>query len=270
LSSQAVDHGTLAARSRRWGAWQVAQRRFSSQVPFLHIYLLTAFGNPLIYLGAMGIGLGSLVKGDVAGVPYLAFVAPALVVSTIGASGAGWGMWAILAGFKWEKYYFAASATSVAPPQIAEGEAIAVGLMLLGQGVAFWALGVPFGAWRSATSLLIIPIAVLAGVAFLTPLMAYSATLDDEGLRFNVIQRLVVMPMFLFAGTFFPLESMPAYLRWIGWLSPMWHGTQLARIAGFGMAYPPIGVVGHLAFLVACALGGLAVARRTFHARLTR
>ena len=270
MTSAAVDHGTLAARSRRWGAWQVAERRFRSQVPFLHTYLLTALGNPLMYLVAMGIGLGSLVRGEVAGVPYLVFVAPGLVVSTIGAAGAGWGMWAILAGFKWEKYYLAASATSVAPRQVAEGETLAVGLMLLGQSVAFWAIGVPFGAWRGPGSLLIIPIATLVGLAFLTPIMAFSATVDDEGTRFNVLQRLVVMPMFLFAGTFFPLESMPVYLRWIGWCSPMWHGTQLARVAGFGLPYPVAGVLGHLAFLLACAVGGLAVARRNFHVRLTR
>jgi lipooligosaccharide transport system permease protein len=111
---------------------------------------------------------------------------------------------------------------------------------------------------------------VLAGLAMFTPLMAYSATLQEEGLQFNFVNRLIVMPMFLFAGTFFPLESMPVFLRWIGWLSPMCHGTQLARVASFGLPVPGWLVAVHLVVLVGLTVGGLAVAHRTFARRLVR
>ena len=265
-----VDHAALGASSLRWGAWRVAERRFRAEVPFLHIFALTALGNPVLYLAAMGIGLGSLVRADVAGVPYLTFVAPALLVSTVCTTGAGWGTWPVMSGFKWEKYYLAASATCVTPRQIADGETIAVAVRLLLQGAAFWALGLPFGAWSGPGSLLVVAVAALAGLAFFAPLMAYAATLQDEGIQFNLIQRLIVMPMFLFAGTFFPLESMPVYLRWIGWASPMWHGTQVARVASFGLPSAPAAVAGHLAVLAAFAAVGLARARRTFARRLTR
>ena len=270
LPLRGVDGVALAAHSRSRGALRVAERRYRAEIPFLHTFLLTALGNPLAYLAAMGLGLGSLVRADVGGVPYLTFVAPALLVSTVVTTAAGWGTWPIMSGFKWEKNYLAAAATPVTPQQLAEGETIAIGVRLLGQGLAFWLIGWAFGAWGSPWSWLTVPIAALAGLAFFAPLMAYSATLEDEGIEFNLIQRMIVMPMFLFAGTFFPLEVMPVYLQWIGWISPMWHGTQLARVAAFGMPYPPLWVAGHVVVLLACAVGALALARRTFLRRVTK
>jgi lipooligosaccharide transport system permease protein len=80
----------------------------------------------------------------------------------------------------------------------------------------------------------------------------------------------VVMPLFLFGGTFYPLESMPSYLQWIGWVSPMWHGTQLARWASFGLELSAGAAVLHLGvLLLACGLG-IAVAMRVFTRRLAR
>ena len=80
----------------------------------------------------------------------------------------------------------------------------------------------------------------------------------------------VVMPMFLFAGTFFPLSVMPLSLQWIGWISPMWHGTQLARMASYGLSEPPWLVAVHLVVLVVFFVGGLWAASRTFTRRLVR
>lgn len=268
LTLRGVDHAQVAARSRAAGALYAAERRFRAEVPFWHTFLLTALGNPIAYLAAMGIGLGSLVRADIGGVPYLLFVAPALLVSTVCTTGAGWGTWPIMSGFKWEKNYLSAAATPLTPGQIALGEAVSAAVRLLLQGVAFWMLGFAFGAWPGQWSVLTVPIGALAGLAFFSPLAAYAATLKDEGIQFNFIQRLVLMPMFLFAGTFFPLESMPPYLQWVGWFSPMWHGTQLARVASYGMPYPMLGIVGHLMFLVVLTVLGLVAARRTFTRRL--
>ena len=80
----------------------------------------------------------------------------------------------------------------------------------------------------------------------------------------------IVMPMFLFAGTFFPLSAMPVYLQWIGWISPMWHGTQLARIVCFGMPNPWWLTLVHLAVLVVAAVAGTWITARVFTRRLTR
>ena len=76
------------------------------------------------------------------------------------------------------------------------------------------------------------------------------------------------MPMFLFAGTFFPLSVMPAYLQWIGWVSPVWHGAQLARVVCYGADVPALMVGVHVAFLVACTVAGLLVVVRVYARRL--
>ncbi len=268
VSDHGIDHAVLAERTRRWGWWHFARYRQTAEIPFMATTLATALGNPVLYLSAMGIGLGSLVQQDVAGVSYLHFVAPALLVSTVATTGAGWGTWPMMSGFKWQRYYISAAATPIAPGQIPVGETVALAMRLLLQAVIFWVVGLPFGAWLSPWSWLIVPISVLAALAMFTPLMSYSATLEEEGLEFNFINRLIVMPMFLFAGTFFPLDSMPGYLQWIGWISPMWHGTQLSRMASFSMPYPLWGAVGHLAVLFAFIAVGLAVSRRVFTRRL--
>lgn len=261
-------HLELARRTRRWGWAHYVTYRLTAERPFLLTFLLTALGNPVLYLGAMGLGLGALIGEPVGGVDYLVFVAPGLLVSTVVTMAANWGTWPIMSGFKWEKFYFAASATALTPGQIAAGEAAGVVVRSGSQALAFWLIALPFGAWLAGTAWLAVPITVLAALASFTPLMAWAATLTDEGLQFNLLNRFVVMPMFLFAGTFFPLESMPLYLQWIGWISPIWHGTQLARIATYGLANPPLLTVVHVAFLVALAVGGLLVARRTYAGRL--
>lgn len=71
-------------------------------------------------------------------------------------------------------------------------------------------------------------------MAFSAPLLAYSATIQSDGAQFNAMFRFVVLPMTLFAGTFFPVDRLPAPVRPLAWASPLWHGTELARGAAFG------------------------------------
>ena len=265
-----LDHAALAARTRRWGWLHYARYRQASEGPFLVTALMLAIGNPILYLAAMGLGLGSIVEADVHGVSYLHFVAPGLLVATVATTGAQFGTWPIFGGFKWMKNYLAAQATPVEPWQMAIGEGVAISVRMFVQALLFWLVGLAFGAWPSVGSLAIVPIAMLASMAMFAPLMAYAATLEEEGLQFNFVQRLVVMPMFLFAGTFFPLASMPVYLQWIGWVSPMWHGTQLARVVSYGASVPAWLIVVHVVSLVACVVGGLLAAARTFTRRLVR
>lgn len=113
-----------------------------------------------------------------------------------------------------------------------------------------------------------VPVGVLTATAFGAPLQAYAATLRDEGFQFAFIQRFVVMPMFLFAGTFFPLSVLPTYLHWIGWISPVWHGTELARLATYGAPMSPLMLVVHLAFLIVCTVVGMVLAVRVYTGRL--
>lgn len=269
LTFSGLDHAALAARTRRWGWLQFLEYRTAIERAFLFTWLATALGNPVLYLSAMGLGLGALINQDIAGVPYLTYVAPGLIVATVATTGSSFGTWPIFSGFKWQRAYLAAQATPLEPKQLAEAETVSIAARLLIQGLLFWLVALLFGAWPCGwASLATVVAATAAGLAFFAPLMAYSATLKQEGIQFVLLQRLVIMPMFLFAGTFFPLASMPIYLQWIGWISPMWHATQLARMAAFGLVVPTWLVVVHVGFLAALIVGGVWAARRTFTRRL--
>ncbi len=272
-SGRALDAATQAASVRRWGWWFQAEWRLRSMKAYWTSVVGSALLTPLLYVLAMGIGLGSLVdanSGGIGGVAYLTFVAPGLLVSTVVMSGTNELSYPVMGGFKWQRLYYARATTPASPQQVALGELLAVFLRLLAEALVFYVVLVVMGAVTPGWSLLMVPVAGLAGMAFGAPLGAYAATIENEGPEFALIQRFVVMPMFLFAGTFFPLASMPVYLQWVGWISPMWHGTQLARAVGFGMPLSGGEVLGHLAFLVVLTTVGLWLAMRSFVKRLGR
>lgn len=259
----------LARRAKRRGVWFVAEYILRQERAFAFSLLIYAVGQPLLYLIAMGVGLGALVgSSPVLGVPYVIFVAPAILISTIVMSASGENTYPIMGGFKWNRLYYGPLATPVSPAQIALGHALGIAIRFVIQATIFWAIMLAFRAAPSGWSFLIIPIAVLTAVAFGAPLQAFAATREDEGAAFAFVQRFVVMPMFLFAGTFFPLESMPIYLRWIGWISPIWHGTQLGRIVSYGLAYPGWLAALHVVVLLAYAGVGLALGTRVYRRRL--
>jgi lipooligosaccharide transport system permease protein len=268
-----IDPLQQAALAHRWGWWFYAEYRLVVMRAYLRTIALTTIGLPLLYLGAMGVGLGALVDagaGGVDGVPYLVFVLPGLLVSSVVMESGAEFTYPVMAGFKWQKFYHGVAATPVTAGQIVLGEVTAVGLRFLLQSVVFWAAIALAGGTTSAWSLLMAPIATLAALAFGAPLMAWSATQEDEGAQFAFVQRFVVMPLFLFGGTFYPLESMPGDLQWIGWVSPMWHGTQLARWASFGLELSAGAAVLHLSVLLLAGGLGIVAAMRVFTRRLAR
>ncbi|MGC5616939.1 ABC transporter permease [Georgenia sp. Z1491] len=265
-------HLAMAAAARRWGWWYQTEAWLRSFRYYAFSALMYAVGQPLVYMIAMGIGLGTLVgqgAGTVDGVDYLTFVAPAILVSTAVMSVTGEMTYPVMTGFKWQRLYHAPAATAMSPGHIAHGHFVGVMLRFAAQCLVFWLIMLAFGATSSPASVLLVPIGVLAAAAFGAPVQAYASTLEDEGFQFSAIQRFVVMPMFLFAGTFFPLTVMPVYLQWIGWLSPVWHGSQLARVVSYGADVAPWLIAAHVAFLVACTALGLVWSRRSYTRRLS-
>jgi lipooligosaccharide transport system permease protein len=115
--------------------------------------------------------------------------------------------------------------------------------------------------------ILAIPGAALCGVAFCAPLMAYSVGLESD-MSFPVIIRVVILPLTLFSGVFFPLSALPRWVQVLVQCTPMWHGVALARDACTG-TLQFWADLGHVAFLVACTGAGLIWARRAFAKRLT-
>lgn len=258
--------------ARRLGWWGYTEHYLRTMRGYGWPVLAESVGTPLLYLVAMGVGLGSLVDRNhhlVDGVGYLTFVAPALLVSTVMQGASTENTYPVMGGFRWHRLYWGTAATPITPAQIATGHQVGASVRYLLQALCFWAMCLGFGAVQGVESLLMVPIAVLSALAFGAPLQAYAATIENEGAQFNFVQRFLVMPMTLFAGTMYPLSTMPVYLRWVGWISPWWHGTQLARRVGFGLHEPAWLTLVHVVFLALLASGGLLAARRTYTRRLT-
>ncbi|WP_426623174.1 ABC transporter permease [Leifsonia sp. McL0607] len=278
--STSVGDGTRAAlagagRPRRFGAWYVAEHRFRVMRAYLQTLLVTGFGNPFLYLFAMGVGLGSLVSANmgpaaVDGVSYLAFVAPALLCTAAVTVASEEFTYPVMLGFKWNPTFFGISASPISAGQIIDGVVISVVARLLGTTIVYYAFMLLFGAVPSPWGWLAILVATLGGLAFGAPVMAYVATLEQDTGQIAMLMRFVLLPMTLFSGTFFPLSSMPDYLQWIGWISPLWHSTELARVFAYGYAEPLWLTVVHVVYLAALFVVFWVWARRIAARRLNK
>ena len=143
----------------------------------------------------------------------------------------------ILGGLQWNKIFHAMFATPIRPRDIALGNIAWIAIRLTMVATIFAIVIVAFGASRSPLIVLAIPAAVLTGLAFATPIMAFTATQRTPD-RFAAMFRFGITPLFLFSGTFYPIESLPAFLQPIAWISPLWHGVDACRDPDAGHARP--------------------------------
>jgi lipooligosaccharide transport system permease protein len=232
-------------------------------------FVFSLFLNPVLYLAAMGLGLGGLVdkhSGNVEGLTYLQFVTPGLLVAVAAQLAAGESMWPIVGGVKWIGNFHATVATAITPAEVLYGCVLWIAIRAMIGSVAFLLVAAVLGGIPSAWGILAIPVAGLCAAAFSAPLCAYSV-MKDSDLSFPLILRIGVLPLFLFSGTFYPISQLPAALQPIAQLSPLYHAVALARAATTDTFDAGPDLV-HLAVLVAFVLAGLAWGRRRFAQRL--
>ena len=242
-------------------------------IVYRRVWRGTAFStllSPILFLSAMGLALGSFMPGGVTrfgGVSYLAFLAPGLVAAQAMQTATLEGSWPLHAGFKWLKTFEGAIATPQTPRDIAVGHlywlVVRLGIVT---GVLL-AVALVFGAVTLGGALLAWPAAMLTGIAFGMPMAAWTATQQTES-SFPVIFRFVVTPLFLFSGTFFPIEQLPAVIRPVAWVTPLFHGVALTRSLALGHDLDPLVLAVHAAVLVVLVAVGTLVALRTFRRRL--
>jgi lipooligosaccharide transport system permease protein len=264
-----------AARVRRIGAWYVFEHQVRVMRNYRGTIIATAIGTPFIYLFAFGIGIGTLVNANlgpnaVDGVSYLTFVAPALICMSVVGIAAMEFTYPILLGFKWNPTFVGMNSAPLSGRQIIDGVVLFVILRMTIPAVVYFVVMSLFGAVPSGFGVGVILTSVLAGLALGTPIMAYSASITEDKGQFAVIGRVVVLPLTLFSGTMFPLDQLPIYLQWIGWLSPIWHGTELGRQFTYGATEPIWLTIGHVVYLVVLAVGGWMLAVRTATKRLDK
>lgn len=232
--------------------------------------VVTAFLNPLLFLFAMGLGLGTLVDRGGAisqlGVSYVAFIAPGLLANTAMQTGASEGMWPVMAGIKWIKTYHAALATPVGVLQLVSGNLLWAGVRVLMSCGAFVLIAVLFGAMPLGPGLLALVPALLTGIAFAAPSTAYTAVAKDET-RLVTLFRFGIVPMFLFSGTFFPISQLPGFLQPVARFTPLWHGVEMCRDVTLGDLTLASGLA-HTAYLLLWSVTGWYFAVRMMNRKM--
>jgi lipooligosaccharide transport system permease protein len=240
--------------------------------------LTTSFLYPVLYLLAMGLGLGHLVdqhlsgiggSGGLArlgGVTYVQFIAPGLLAATAMQMGFNEAAYPVMQAMKWDRTYFAMISAPIPVRHIQLGHLAWIATRLVTAAAIFVAIIAAFGDVLSPWAVLALPCAVLTGLAFASPMMAFSARQANDS-AFSLIYRMAVIPLFLFSGTFFPLSELPVWLQVVARLTPLYHGVALCR----GLVDGNLGLaagLAHAGYLVAMVVIGVVWARRTYPARL--
>ncbi len=225
--------------------------------------VISSFAVPLFTLVAMGSGLGRLVNdsGGVAGGTFIAFLAPGLLAATAMMTAAGEASYPVMAGIKWTKSFHAALATPVSVPDLVYGLFGWVGIRLLFNLVIYASIMAAVGAAGWGAAMMAVIPATLTGLAFAAPITAWVATLDNDTSLASLF-RFGIMPLFLFSGTFFPIEQLPDFLEPVAFLSPLFHGVELTRAAAGIPGSPYLLWWVHGAALVALVIVGTIAAVR--------
>ena len=259
-------------RAMLTGPWHVAEYRLRNMSKWWTAILAFGLGNPVLYLLSVGIGIGALVNASqthgVDGVPYLTFLAPALLATSAIQAAMDETSFPTMQGFMWDKSFFAMNATQLTGRAIVGGIMIASAARCVFNTVIYALVLWAFGAVTPESIPVLVASAILAGVGFAAiMLMTTSFVKQDDGF-FAIIGRFIIAPMFMFSGTFYPITNLPIYLQWVGWVSPVWHATDLGRALSYGHAVEPWLMATHVGYLAVMFIVGVAVGSRQFAKRL--
>lgn len=230
--------------------------------------VISRVGGPVLFLLALGLGLGSLVdesSGGVGGTSYLLFVAPAMFAVQGMLDATNESLWPVYGMFVWNRMYHAMVATPLSVGDLLAGHLLVIAAQTAAGGLAYLLVAALLGAVTSWWALLCVPVGVLTCLAFAALFIGIAARARTDAV-FNLVFRLVVTPLMLFSGVFFPVGSLPVVLQALAWCTPLWHGVELSRAVAAGA--PDLMSLLHLVvLLVAIALGAL-LARTGLAARL--
>ena len=231
--------------------------------------IATSFLIPVLYLAAMGVALGSLINKHshgVDGVSYVAFLAPGLLAGTAMQIGTNDTMYPVLGAIKWMRTYLAMLAGPLDVYDVLLGHLAWVAARISIVVSIYLAVMAAFGVIYSPWAVLALPAGVLTGMAFAAPMSAFAATLEKDS-GFSTLYRFVIIPLFLFSGTFFPISQLPLVLQFVAYVTPLYHGVALCRDLTLGTVHLWADL-GHAAYLCLWVGVGYAVGRRTFARRL--
>jgi Nod factor-specific ABC transporter NodJ protein len=269
----AIDNGDPANALPRRIGWVGARRALS-----YHLFryrrtwrgtVVISIVNPLLFLLAIGLGLGRVVGNHAPtlhGTSYLAFFAPGMLAAAAMQNGIIESAFPVSRATAPGGSYAVAKTTPLDPTDIMIGHLLFMALRIAMSATAFVAIMVALGATRSLSVLLTIPAATLTGLAFAAPTAAWAARAANPE-AVGKLFKWVVMPLYLFSGTFFPVRQLPPVLRDLAYATPLWHGVQLCRSLSLGTA--TLGAaLGHAAYLAGLFVVGIVLARHAYRRRL--
>jgi lipooligosaccharide transport system permease protein len=254
----------ITASGRVWQRnWLVYRRLWHRSLAF-------GFLQPILFLTAMGLGLGTLMGTDdlsaFGGVPYIDWLGPGLLAAMGMQTATFESTYPIMNKIMWGRNYEAILSTPLGIRNIVLGElgwsAFRIGTL----AAVFLVVLALFGIPRSPLAVLAVPFAVLTGLAFSSCLIAFTATQKND-VGFSAIFRFVINPLFLLSGTFFPLTQLPEQVQWVAWLTPLFHGVELVRGSILDQLSLPAAAI-HLGYLLAMFAVGALLAERTLTKRM--
>jgi lipooligosaccharide transport system permease protein len=251
------------------GALSFCAQRLTAYRHYWRSSLISGVLEPALFLASMGLTLGVLVDrgpGLPGGISYLSFLAPGLLAAGAMQTGTAESTYPVLGAIKWDKTYEAVLATPTGVIDLLAGQLLYVAFRVTTSAALFLAVLSLFGAAQSPLVLLALPAAILTGLAFAAPVTAVSASIENDS-GFAALNRFLIIPMFLFSGTFFPVSQLPAVFEWIAYLTPLWHGVSLSRGLALGTLDAGAGLL-HVGYLALWVVGGVLLARRAYRRRL--
>jgi lipooligosaccharide transport system permease protein len=231
----------------------------------------TSFLNPIFFLVSIGVLLGTLVDRsdpDLGGLTYVEFVAPALVAATAMQTAASATTFPVKAGLKWVRTYHAVVATPVRVGELVVGVLAWAGVRIVVATSVFVLVAGVAGAFGSPLAALAPLAALLCGLAFAALLAAVSAGTDNDQWLVAIF-RFALLPLFLFSGTFFPVEQLPDWIEPLAWATPLWHGVELTRDLATGQIEAGLAAV-HVLYLGTLTVVGTVLATRACERKLRR
>ena len=224
----------LAASGRVWHRnWLVYRRLWHRSLAF-------GFLQPVLFLTAMGLGLGAIIPNDESafgGFDYITWLGPGLLAAMAMQTATFESTYPIMNKIMWGRNYEAMLSTPLQIRNIVWGELAWSAFRIGTLAVIFLLVLAVFGIPQSPMAVLAIPFTILIGLAFSSCLIAFTATQKND-VGFSAVFRFIINPLFLFSGTFFPLTQLPEPLQVIAWLTPLFHGVQLVRGSILGTLEP--------------------------------
>ncbi len=229
-------------------AFRVWQRNFTVYTKLYKSSLVLNFIDPILYLGALGLGLGAFIK-EINGIPYIKFIAPGIIASSAMFAAIYECTYGTYVRMHFQKTFDAILATPVNIYELIAGELLWGATKSMLYGLTIIIVISSFGLVDSYMIIFLIPVLFLCGLIF-AQIAVISVAVVPGIDSFNYFYTLFITPMFLFSGIFFPLDALPPVVSEIAYFTPLYHLVNVCRAFSFGNFY----VAGDLLWMLAIAV----------------